>query len=114
MISRTLLGVALVSAVPASPQSQTKTERGLRLNADGSVRISNLVGSVHVTGWNRDSVSLPATLPQGDHVFRGGGRRGVRIFGEPLNDRNPQPTRLDVMVPMRAKVWVKTATAEIE
>jgi hypothetical protein len=48
MISRTLAGVVLLSAVAATAQSQTKTERGLRLNADGSVRISNLVGSVHV------------------------------------------------------------------
>jgi hypothetical protein len=44
----------------------------------------------------------------------GGGPQGMKMFVEPLNDRNPQPTRLDVMVPMRAKVWVKTATAEIE
>ena len=114
MIPRTLLGVVLVSAVAATAQSQVKTERGLRLNADGSVRISNLVGSVHVTGWNRDSVSLRASLPKGDHVFMGGGPQGMKMFVEPLNDRNPQPTRLDVMVPMRAKVWVKTATAEIE
>jgi DUF4097 and DUF4098 domain-containing protein YvlB len=38
----------------------------------------------------------------------------MKMFVEPLNDRNPQPTRLDVMVPARAKVWVKTATAEVE
>ena len=65
MISRMLLGVVLVSAVAAAAQSQVKTERGLRLNADGSVRISNLVGSVHVTGWNRDSVALRGIAPQG-------------------------------------------------
>jgi len=38
----------------------------------------------------------------------------MKLFIEPLNDRNPQPSRLDVMVPAGAKVWVKTATAEIE
>jgi hypothetical protein len=114
MIRQTLLGVILVSTVAATAQSQVKVERGLRLDADGSVRISNLVGSVRVTGWNRDSVALHAVLPKGDKVFMGGGRQGMKMFVEPLNDRNPQPTRLDVMVPARAKVWVKTATAEIE
>ncbi len=73
MIPRTLLGVILLSTVAATAQSQVKIERGLRLNADGAVRISNLVGSVHVTGWNRDSVSLRASLPKGDKVFMGGG-----------------------------------------
>jgi len=114
MIRKALRGVVLMSAVTTGAQSQVKVERGLRLDADGSVRISNLVGSVRVTGWNRDSVALHGVLPKGDQVFMGGGRQGMKMFVEPLNDRNPQPTRLDVMVPMRAKVWVKTATAEIE
>jgi putative adhesin len=114
MIRKALLGVVLMSGVAAGAQSQVKVERGLRLDADGSVRISNLVGSVRVTGWNRDSVALHGVLPKGDKVFMGGGRQGMKMFVEPLNDRNPQPTRLDVMVPARAKIWVKTATAEIE
>jgi DUF4097 and DUF4098 domain-containing protein YvlB len=114
MIRKALLGVVLLSGFAAGAQSQVKVERGLRLDADGSVRISNLVGSVRVTGWNRDSVALHGVLPKGDKVFMGGGRQGMKMFVEPLNDRNPQPTRLDVMVPMRAKVWVKTATAEVE
>lgn len=114
MIRQALLGVTLLSTLAAAAQSQVKVERGLRLDADGSIRITNLVGSVRVTGWNRDSVSLRASLPKGDKVFMGGGPRGMKMFIEPLNDRNPQPTRLEVMVPARAKVWVKTATAEID
>jgi DUF4097 and DUF4098 domain-containing protein YvlB len=38
----------------------------------------------------------------------------MKMFIEPANDRNPQPTRLDVMIPANAKLWVKTATADIE
>lgn len=114
MIREALLGVALVSVFAAGAQSQVKVERGLRLDADGAIRITNLVGSVRVTGWSRDSVSLRASLPKGDKVFMGGGPRGMKMFIEPLNDRNPQPSRLELMVPARAKVWVKTATAEIE
>ena len=95
-------------------EAQTKVERGLRLNADGSVRISNLVGSVRVVGWDRDSVALRGSLPKGDKLFMGGGPQGMKMFVEPLNDRNPQPSALEVMVPARAKVWVKTATASID
>jgi DUF4097 and DUF4098 domain-containing protein YvlB len=91
-----------------------KIERGLHLDADGAVRISNLVGSVRVIGWNRDSVALRGAVAKGDKLFMGGGPRGMKMFIEPLNDRNPQPSSLEVYVPARAKVWVKTATATID
>ncbi|MDP9176405.1 MAG: DUF4097 domain-containing protein [Gemmatimonadota bacterium] len=114
MIREALLGLALVSGLAAGAQAQGKVERGLRLDPDGAVRITNLVGSVRVTGWSRDSVSLRASLPKGDKVFMGGGPRGMKMMVETPNDRNPQPSRLELMVPARAKVWVKTATAEID
>jgi hypothetical protein len=114
MIRFGLLAVAALSIAAMAAQAQVRVERGLRLDGDGSVRISNLVGSVHVTGWGRDSVSLHGSLPKGDKLFMGGGQRGIKLFVEPMNDRNPQPSSLEVMVPARAKVWVKTATAEIE
>jgi DUF4097 and DUF4098 domain-containing protein YvlB len=114
MNRQALLAVAALSILAAAAQAQVKVQRGLRLDADGAVRISNLVGSVHVTGWDRDSVSLRGSLPKGDKLFMGGGSHGMKLFVEPMNDRNPQPSSLEVMVPARAKVWVKTATAEID
>jgi len=111
---RFLRGAALISLLSVAANAQEKVERGLRLNADGSIRITNLVGSVHVTGWDRDSVALRATVPKGDHLFAGGNATGMKMFVEPANDRNPQPTRIDAMVPSKAKLWVKTATADIE
>ncbi len=101
-------------AVVGRAEAQIKVERGLRLSADGSVRISNLVGNVRVIGWDRDSVALRGSLPKGDKLYMGGGAQGMKMFVEPLNDRNPQPSALEVMVPSRAKVWVKTATASID
>lgn len=114
MIRQTLLGVVFASTLAAGGEPQAKVERGLRLDADGSVRITNMVGSVRVTGWNRDSVSLRGSIPKGDRLYMGGSPRGVKMGIETLNERNPQAAFLDVMVPARAKVWVKTATAEIE
>src|SRR6476659_2152601 len=108
MIRRTLIGLAMLSAISAAANAQVKVERGLKLDSDGAVRISNLVGSVHVTGWDRDSVALRGSLPKGDKLFMGGGPKGMKMFVESLNDRNPQPTTLDVMVTARAKGWAKT------
>lgn len=114
MIRFGVLALSLLSTFSAGAQLQVKVERGLRLDADGSIRITNLVGSVRVTGWDRDSVSLRGSIPKGDKLFMGGGPRGMKMFIETLNDRNPQPSTLEVMVPARAKVWVKTATAQID
>jgi hypothetical protein len=114
MIRKALLAVTAFSTLAVAGGAQVKVERGLHLDADGSVRISNLVGSVRVTGWDRDSVSLHGSLPKGDKLYMGGGPHGMKMFIEPMNDRNPQPSALEVMVPARAKVWVKTATAEID
>ena len=114
MNRRMLPLVIALMALAGRAEAQTKVERGMHLSADGSVRISNLVGSVHVIGWDRDSVALRGSLPKGDKLFMGGGPQGMKMFVEPFNDRNPQPSALEVMVPARAKVWVKTATATID
>jgi hypothetical protein len=78
------------------------------------VRVYNLVGSVRVIGWNRDSVAVTGTLGKGNVLHMGGGRSGMKMFIEGADDRNPAPADIEVMVPLRAKVWVKTATASID
>jgi DUF4097 and DUF4098 domain-containing protein YvlB len=85
----------------------------MQLDADGSVRISNLVGSVRVTGWDKDSLIIRGTVAKGDQFFAGGGHSGAKGFVEAADQRNPGPSHLEVLVPRRAKVWIKTATADI-
>lgn len=110
---RALLLACLV--VPAFALSaQTKVSRGIHLDADGAVRIYNLGGSVRVLGWNRDSVAVRGSLGEGSRLHMGGGREGIKMFVEDVDERNPAPAILEVSVPLKAKVWVKTATAGIE
>ncbi len=107
-----IAAVGLLSSL-SSLGAQTKVDRRFALNADGSVRITNLVGSVRVSGWDRDSLVVRGTIAKGDEFFIGGGRTGAKAFVQAANERNPGPSYLDVFVPRRAKVWVKTATADI-
>jgi DUF4097 and DUF4098 domain-containing protein YvlB len=106
------LGAVMLSAAQAG--AQTRVSRGLTLDANGAVRIYNLVGSVRVIGWARDSVAVRGTTGKGSALHMGGARQGMKMFVEGLDDRNPEPSNIEVMVPARAKVWVKTATASIE
>src|SRR5215203_4326120 len=109
-----LLLLSALAFAQGTVGAQTKVSRGLKLNADGAVRVYNLVGSVHVIGWNRDSVAVRRTLGKGNVLHMGGGPQGMKMFIEGMDDRNPAPADIEVYVPARGKIWVKTATASID
>lgn len=111
---RHFLVLTALFAVSSLAAGQTKVSRGLPLDATGAVRVYNNVGSVRITGWNRDSVSVRGTLGKGNTLHMGGGRAGIKMFVEGMDERNPAAADIEVMVPARAKVWVKTATARID
>jgi hypothetical protein len=81
---------------------------------EGALRIANMVGSVVVHGWNKDTVMVRGTLGAGENFFMGGGYNGAKMFVEATNDRDPKPTQLEVWVPSRVRLWIKTATASID
>jgi hypothetical protein len=94
--------------------AQKKIERRLPLGMEGAFRIVNMVGNVVVHGWDKDTVMVRGTLGAGGNFFMGGGYTGAKMFVESVNDRDPKPTRLEVWVPSRVRLWVKTATANID
>ncbi len=107
-----MVAAAILFASPAV--AQKKIERKLPLGMEGALRIVNMVGSVVVHGWNKDTVLVRGTLGAGDSFFMGGGYKGAKMFVESVNDRDPKPARLEVWVPARIRLWVKTATANID
>jgi DUF4097 and DUF4098 domain-containing protein YvlB len=114
-LSRSFVGGLAAILLAASPLiAQKKVERRLPLGMEGALRIVNMVGSVVVHGWDKDTVLVRGTLGAGDSFFMGGGYTGAKMFVESVNDRDPKPTRLEVWVPSRVRLWVKTATANID
>src|SRR5256885_7317853 len=81
---------------------------------EGALRVVNMVGSVVVHGWSKDTVLVRGSLAPGDNFFMGGGYTGAKMFVESANDRDPKPSRLEIWVPARVRLWVKTATASID
>jgi hypothetical protein len=108
------MGAAVIMFTASPLIAQKKIERRMPLGMEGAFRIVNLVGSVVVHGWDKDTVMVRGTLGPGDNFFMGGGYTGGKMFVEPVNDRDPKPTRLEVWVPARVRLWVKTATANID
>jgi DUF4097 and DUF4098 domain-containing protein YvlB len=114
-LSRTVAGgLAAVLLISSPLLAQKKVERRLPLGMEGALRVVNMVGSVVVHGWNKDTVLVRGTLAPGDNFFMGGGYTGAKMFVESLNDRDPKPTRLEIWVPARVRLWIKTATANID
>jgi putative adhesin len=113
MRSRFVTAIPLLLIAAATSAAQRPVERRMQLDADGSVRITNLVGSVRVNGWDRDSLVIRGTVSKGDQFFAGGGHSGAKGFVEAADQRNPGPSHLEVFAPRKAKIWIKTATADV-
>ena len=109
-----ITGAAAIAFASSPVIAQKKVERKIPLGMEGALRIVNMVGSVVVHGWDKDTAMVRGTLGAGDSFYMGGGYTGAKMFVEAVNDRDPKPARLEVWVPARARLWVKTATANID
>ena len=112
--TRVAIGIVAILFVASPAIAQKKIERKLPLGMEAAIRIVNMVGSVVVHGWDKDTVMVRGTLGAGDNFFMGGGYTGAKMFVESANERDPKPARLEVWVPARVRLWVKTATANID
>src|SRR3989454_2256401 len=81
------------------------------LDPGGSVRIVNPAGRIRVLGWDADSVAVSGRLAPRAGRFSAAGDPHVRTLGV---DTGPGAAELEIHVPRRATVWVKSATATIE
>jgi len=107
-----VLAASLLIAAPLA--AQKKIERRIPLGMEGAFRVMNMVGSVVIHGWNKDTVLVRGTLAPGDQLYAGGGYTGAKMFIESANEHDPKPTNLEIWVPARIRLWVKTATANID
>lgn len=117
-----LLTAALLLGASSSVQAQrpkvsTPVEGkavtgGRPFDADGSLRIFVLNGSVRVIGWARDSVAVTGIAAPGQQLFLGGDRRGMKLGLWDRSDPNAtRPSQIEVRVPAGSRVWVKTGYA---
>ncbi len=107
-----VLALALCGA--ATPLLAQAVDRSLPARPDASIRVHALAGRIRITGWDRDTVAVTGTVPPAaGRFFMGGGERGVKLGVDGDGPATPG-VLLDIRVPARAIVWVKTATGDIE
>jgi len=110
---RTLTTVLLLSLVASGAAAQQRTERGWPLAPDGALKIHNYSGRVVVTGWDRDSVAVIATVAKNMRFFGGGGRGGIKVGVEGSPGVEPEASTLELRVPVGANVWVRGAATDV-
>ena len=108
LTSHTILGAGAAEA-------QKKVRDRFAAPSDGFVRIYNMVGTLKVMGWNKDSIAVTGSAHIGPnegfimHRSREGTKLGV--WDESLDET--KPTHLEIYVPMKSSVWVKTGSANV-
>ena len=116
---RTLSPLAAVAALctVASPAwAGTPINQRAAADPSGAVEISNVAGTVRVTGWDRNEVEVTGELGEGterldfaviDKVTR------VKVI-LPNRSNNVEDTDLVVRIPMASRLAVTTVSADIE
>jgi hypothetical protein len=102
---------------PAAGYGQFQVDRRIAIAHDASIRVLNLVGSIRVVGWDRDSLAVSGKLPPyaGKLFYFGGSGRAAKLGVDAPDGAEPAAgSSLVVYVPQRAKLWIKAATADIE
>ena len=116
-------GVLEAQKVPAGAkptQPRVSVERRGGLARDASVRISGAISSLRIIGWERDSLVVTGTVPEGWRFDGGmassamGPSRGAKFYVDAGNEGYSAGAALEVRVPAGARVWSKSGSADVE
>ena len=103
----------LATSLPLA--AQQKVERGAVIASTASIRISNSAGVVRITGWDHDSIAVIGSIPRGAGFFFGGKGQSAKLGVERQDESVAGPGAiLEIRVPRRARLSVRTISAAIE
>jgi len=107
---------ALAIAAPA--RAQTKVDIRRAATPTVNVRLSGTFSNLKIVGWDSDSIALTGGVSAGNRLEGGplnatGPVQGMKFFIETAEGASTA-NRLELRVPHRARVWIKTASAEID
>ncbi len=115
--------VAASLAIGAGTASASTFQQQIAANARGEVDISNIAGTIVISGWDRPTVSVTADLPgdtQRVRVTGGNGRTSVCVVyngsdgcNSPGGFHESTSVRLEVHVPRASELDVAGVSAEI-
>lgn len=110
--------LAIAAAITPS-HAQQKVMLGHATTSTVSIRMFASVGDVRVVGWDRDSVEISGTVPNGARVEMPAGApqersTGLKLFIESPPDQPARDGHLVLHVPRGARVWLKAGSADMD
>lgn len=113
---RTMIAALAMTAFVPLAWAGTEISERADAHPRGQVEVSNVSGSVVVTGWDREQVELTGTLGRGSKglIFEPGGERTFIKVELPRSSDNVQGSDLRVMVPKGSRVTVTAVAADID
>ncbi|HTS88098.1 MAG TPA: DUF4097 family beta strand repeat-containing protein [Gemmatimonadales bacterium] len=113
--SRALLLIATVLA-PRHLWAQAAITAGRAADPNAAIRVSSLTGSLRITTWPRDSITVRGRVDAGTgRFYLGGVPTALKLGIEPPDSGEPQGVAdLDIVVPEGSRLWVKSSAAEID
>ncbi len=113
----TCLIAGLLLLLPAMLSAQSEIERVVEARPDGLVTISNVAGSVVVTGWDRAEVEVTGSLGRGveELVVESRGRSvEIEVDLERRTHGRDGNADLEIRVPRGSELDVEVVSAEVE
>lgn len=105
------MALAVLTSVGAA-EAQQRIAQARPISPDAYIKIWSLEGSVRVIGWDRDTVAVTGTADAGAGSFFLHGDRDSGKIG--FQGGSGSRADLEVRVPARSTVWVKTSSASVE
>ena len=96
--------------------AQEAINAGMPASSTAAIRIWSLTGSIRLTTWARDSVSVRGRVDRSvGRFFLGGTRDALKLGVKSPTGVSPSGTAdLEIRVPAGARLWVKSAAAELD
>ena len=108
--------ILLASLVGTAAFADTPIDEILDADADGEVVISNVAGSVEVSGWSRNQVQVTGSLGSGadELIFERDGNDVLIKVKLPRFNMRSGSSDLIVQVPERSELKINTVSADID
>ncbi|MEZ0469758.1 DUF4097 family beta strand repeat-containing protein [Luteimonas salinilitoris] len=114
LAAATALLLALLAPVPAVLAQASIDERH-PLASGGRVEVENVAGSIRVSGWDRDEVTVTGSLGEGQRLEVDASRNRVRVeVIYPRNSRGGRGAQLELRVPRGAELQASAVSADVD
>jgi hypothetical protein len=117
LVAMVMSAAMAVAARPARAQSaggDGPVLRARHLASNGQVKVFSATGSVHLIGWDRDSIVVRGRVARGERFYLVGSDSGVKLgLNEHIDSSNQAPCDLVIYLPKGARLALKTVSADV-